>query len=162
MWSQFLTTIGKVEKKSNSSRCNQTSIQFTSLPGETWGLYFGDYEEELREIIEENTERFIKKHPEDKWRPWSKDVKILECPLPVKEATPQPPPPPPKPRVLPTLNIREPLEAETMPELTVAIVGVLPCFDMRDYDNPNKYRWRSPLCLLSPHILVTGIFTRRA
>ena len=52
--------------------------------------------------------------------------------------------------------------AETMPELTVATVGVLPCFDMRDYDNPNKYRWRSPLCLLSPHILVVGIFTRRA
>ena len=108
------------------------------FPGETWGLYFSDYEDELRELIEEDPEKFIKKHPEDKWRPRSKDVRILECPLPVKEATP--PPPPPKPRVVPVLNIRGPVEAETMPEMTVANVGVLPCFDMRDYDNPNKYR----------------------
>ena len=153
--------IGKVEK----IKIHLVAIKFqlNLSPGETWGLYFGDYEDELRQLIEEDTERYIKKHPEDKCRPRSKDVRVLECPLSIKEATPPPPPPPPKPRVLPTLIIRAPLEAETMPELTVAIVGVLPCFDMRDYDNPNKYRWRSSLCLfISTHcIVVIGILTRR-
>ena len=118
------------------------------IPGETWGLYFSDYEDELRALIEVDTERFIMKHPEDKWRPRSKDVRILECPLSVKRATPPPPLPPP--RVLSVL--RPPLEADTMPELILASVGVLPCFDMRDYDNPNKYRWRSPFILLYVYI----------
>ena len=30
--------------------------------GETWGLYFSDYEDELRQLLEESTERWLANH----------------------------------------------------------------------------------------------------
>merc|ERR1712055_775057 len=70
--------------------------------GETWGLYFSDYEEELLGLIEHDTDKYIKKHPEDKINPRIFEVKVLTCereekaPEIVKAPTPpiaKPPPP---------------------------------------------------------------------
>lgn len=60
--------------------------------GETWGLYFSDYEEELLKILEQEPEKYIRKHPVDKWQARCSSVVILTCPA--KQASPSPPPPP--------------------------------------------------------------------
>ena len=48
--------------------------------GGTWGLFWSDYEDELREQLEKDTENYIKEHQEDKVMPETKEVKILRCP----------------------------------------------------------------------------------
>ena len=35
--------------------------------GETWGLYFSDYEDELRQLLEESTERWLANHYDVCW-----------------------------------------------------------------------------------------------
>eukprot|EP00092_Neocalanus_flemingeri_P068186 GFUD01083275.1.p1 GENE.GFUD01083275.1~~GFUD01083275.1.p1 ORF type:complete len:278 (+),score=98.57 GFUD01083275.1:151-984(+) len=71
--------------------------------GGTWGLFWSDYEDELRELLEEDTEKYIKKHPEDKVSPRVLEVEILSCPS--KEKTPEiveAPPPSSPPTPIPT------------------------------------------------------------
>ena len=48
--------------------------------GGTWGLFWSDYEDELRELLEKDTEKYIKEHQEDKVMPETKEVNILSCP----------------------------------------------------------------------------------
>jgi len=125
------------------TECGQIIHCVESIPdndwkGETWGLYFSDYEDELMAIIEQDPGRYIKKHQEDKYHPRIHGVKILECP--VKQRTPSPPPPPPPPKPAPVLNIRPPAEIESTPVLAVATIGALPNFDKSSYHNPDQYK----------------------
>jgi len=105
--------------------------------GETWGLYFSDYEDELMALIEQDPGRYIKKHPEDKYRPRSHGVRILECPVTKRSPSPTPPPPP---KPAPVLDIRPPAEIESTPVLAVATLGSLPNFDKSSYHSPDQYR----------------------
>jgi len=106
--------------------------------GETWGLYWSDYEDELRELIEENTEKYIKKHPDDKCKSRSLCVTIYQCPLrspsPVRAPTPAHVPKPP------VLEVHPPQPLQIAPELHIAILGVILNFDMSSYQSTNNYR----------------------
>ena len=48
--------------------------------GGTWGLFWSDNEDELRELLEKDTESYIKEHQEDKVIPETKEVNIFSCP----------------------------------------------------------------------------------
>jgi len=48
--------------------------------GGTWGLYWSDYEDELRELLEQDTQKYIRKHQEDKVVPGIHTVNVLTCP----------------------------------------------------------------------------------
>ena len=85
------------------SNRNTSSIpKIILFSGETWGLYWSDYEDELRELIEENTEKYIKvtfinqqsrhllnafspyylqKHPDDKCKSRILVVTSHQCPV---------------------------------------------------------------------------------
>jgi hypothetical protein len=71
--------------------------------GGTWGLFWSDYEDELRELLEKDTESYIKEHQEDKVMPETEEVNILSCPE--KENSP---------------DIMEPLEiVEDLPDMEI-------------------------------------------
>ena len=78
----------KLQAESSKSSCKYVgdkvvhlaeSIPDNDWVGETWGLYFSDYEEELLGLIEHDTDKYIKKHPQDKINPFIIEVKILTC-----------------------------------------------------------------------------------
>ena len=130
--------------------------------GGTWGLFWSDYEDELRELKEEDPEKYIKKHPEDKFNPHIFEAKILTCPL--KEKTPEPvqappppvqaPPPPPTPLKAPQpaptkpvakvksppkdLSVHSPVEPKTVSEMVICNIGVLAKFEQK-YDEGQNY-----------------------
>jgi len=100
----------KLEAESSKSSCKYIGdkvvhcaepIPDNDWVGETWGLYFSDYEEELLGLIEHDTDKYIKKHPEDKINPRIFEVKVLTCerkekaPEIVKAPTPPIAKPPP-------------------------------------------------------------------
>ena len=39
--------------------CSLILASLYACAGETWGLYFSDYEDELRQLLEESTERWL-------------------------------------------------------------------------------------------------------
>ena len=39
--------------------CSLILASLYNRAGETWGLYFSDYEDELRQLLEESTERWL-------------------------------------------------------------------------------------------------------
>ena len=39
--------------------CSLILASLYAYAGETWGLYFSDYEDELRQLLEESTERWL-------------------------------------------------------------------------------------------------------
>ena len=39
--------------------CSLILASLYTRAGETWGLYFSDYEDELRQLLEESTERWL-------------------------------------------------------------------------------------------------------
>jgi len=122
--------------------------------GGTWGLYFSDYEDELMQLLEQDTSKYIKKHPEDKVKPRIFEAKILTCEN--KEKTPEiveappppppkveaPPPPPPKvkmtPKVLSPPKLHSPITPETLSEIVIGSIGVLAKFEQK-YDEGQKY-----------------------
>jgi len=78
----------KLEAESSKSSCKYIGdkvvhcaepIPDNDWVGETWGLYFSDYEEELLGLIEHDTDKYIKKHPQDKINPRVFEVKVLTC-----------------------------------------------------------------------------------
>ena len=131
--------------------------------GETWGLYFSDYEDELMALIEQEPERYIKKHQEDKYRPRSHTVTILDCPVNKRPPSPAPPPPPPAPapKLVPVLNIRPPAEIESTPVLAVTTLGSIPNFDKSSYHSPDQYR-SDLIFYLNHHVLYVGISIKKA
>jgi len=109
--------------------------------GETWGLYWSDYEDELRELIEENTEKYIKKHPDDKCKSRILVVTSHQCPVRPRSPTPTPlPEPAPRPRHQPVLEVHPPQAQQIVPEFQIAILGVILNFDMSSYQSTNNYR----------------------
>ena len=132
--------------------------------GGTWGLYWSDYEDELRELLEEDTQKYIKKHPEDKVTPRVIEVKILDCPKKeikpeIIEAAPQTPPtalpstppsappsappsvpssaPPPAPKKT-VRKVHPPVEPDTLREMVIGSIGVLAMFEQK-YDDGQDY-----------------------
>jgi len=121
----------KLQAESSKSSCKYVGdkvihcaepIPDNDWVGETWGLYFSDYEEELLGLIEHDTDKYIKKHPQDKINPCIFEVEILTCER--KEKAPEKPiaePPSTKmkeksPEIVkaPTPPIEEPLPAKVI------------------------------------------------
>merc|ERR1712013_948018 len=78
----------KLQAESSKSSCKYVGdkvvhcaepIPDNDWVGGTWGLYFSDYEEELLGLIEHDTDKYIKKHPQDKINPCIFEVQILTC-----------------------------------------------------------------------------------
>jgi len=146
----------KLQKESSKTSCKYVGdkvvhcaepIPDNDWVGETWGLYFSDYEEELLRLIEHDPDKYIKKHPEDKITPIAFEAKILKCEQ--KEKTPEvvkadSPPPKvkekspeivkvkqPLPRVKIEPQIIPPIEPETASGLIVGSLGVVPKFEYK-------------------------------
>merc|ERR1712013_449242 len=88
----------KLQAESSKSSCKYVGdkvihcaepIPDNDWVGETWGLYFSDYEEELLGLIEHDTDKYIKKQPQDKINPCIFEVEILTCER--KEKAPEKP-----------------------------------------------------------------------
>merc|ERR1711936_353982 len=88
--------------------------------GETWGLYFSDYEDELMELLEQDTEKYITKHEEEIFDTNCTEVDICNCPA--KDKTPE---------------VREPIESGSL-EFSEEILETLSEFNYNQED-PIKY-----------------------
>ena len=105
-------------------------LDHDQMTGETWGLYWSDYEDELRLILEESTDKYIIKHQEDKHSPpRHHPVTILECPQASSK---------PAPVIINLPDIHPPLEP-----LTVAPIDLLKTETIPDlfYSLPNTLRF---------------------
>ena len=110
-------------------------LDHDQMTGETWGLYWSDYEDELRLILEESTDKYIIKHQEDKHSPpRHHPVTILECPQASSK---------PAPVIINLPDIHPPLEP-----LTVAPIDLLKTETIPDlfYSLPNTLRFVSFNC----------------
>merc|ERR1712062_939142 len=99
--------------------------------GETWGLYWSDYEDEMRLLLEESTDKYIIKHQEDKHPPLRQhQVTILQCPQSVNPPPPAPSKPTPAPSKPPPsvklTDIQPPLKFSTLPDTKFSLTDIIP------------------------------------
>jgi hypothetical protein len=83
--------------------------------GGTWGLFFSDYEDELRELLEEDAEKYITTHIEETGKPYVLEIDVLTCPS--KPRTPTPP------------TVHPPLECDLLHEWIQDPLGIVSMFD---------------------------------
>jgi len=157
-WVALSTDQLNLESTNQASSCKMVGdhvihcvepIPDTDWVGETWGLYFSDYEDELMELLEQDTEKYITKQPEYKINPRINEVKVLSCPAKNKTPPPAPckeksPPPAPKKKApvpvskKPELTVNPPVEPETLIEMVLGSIGVLAKFEQK-YDEGCNY-----------------------
>ena len=109
--------------------------------GGTWGLFFSDYEDELRELLEEDAEKYITTHIEETGKPYVLEIDVLTCPS--KPRTPTPPP------------LHPPLECDLLQEWIQDSLGIVSMFDYEKEVGNTCYQeeWlKATKCLSSSHI----------
>ena len=101
----------------------EIQLLWTSSKGETWGLYWSDYEDELRLLMEESTDKYIIKHQEDKHPPVRQhNPTILQCPVDAPKPVPSKSPP----ATVKLPDVQPPLKYSTLPDTKFSLPDLIP------------------------------------